>query len=77
MQNYMINTDMKKSYKYALRAVGQHWEDVCDTVLGNGSLGRNAACCLDAMVTHNLPAWGYGLRYDHGLPRQVLIGGHQ
>eukprot|EP00210_Caulerpa_lentillifera_P000038 g37.t1 len=79
--NTLYNLSVKDSYTEALRELGYDLEKVMqkerDAALGNGGLGRLAACFLDSMATLDLPAWGYGIRYEYGMFRQSIIDGFQ
>lgn len=81
LQNAVINLDIEEPIKAAVKSLGMTMEEVyeqeADAGLGNGGLGRLAACYLDSMATMNLPAWGYGLRYTFGIFKQSIVNGHQ
>ena len=71
MQNALVNIDLEDKYKSALMDLGYNLEDIyereVDPGLGNGGLGRLAACFIDSLATLEIPAWGYGIRYDYGI----------
>lgn len=63
-------------YTDSLNALGFNIEDILvqerDAGLGNGGLGRLAACYLDSSASQELPVWGYGLRYKYGIFQQLI-----
>ena len=79
--NNVINLRMEESCREALEEVGLDWTTLrdyeADAGLGNGGLGRLAACFLDSMSTMQIPSMGYGLRYDYGIFAQRIINGAQ
>ncbi|KAJ9298273.1 CAZyme family GT35 [Paecilomyces variotii] len=81
LDNAMLNVGQKDVAKDGLGELGFRIEDVIsqehDAALGNGGLGRLAACLLDSMATLNYPAWGYGLRYRYGIFKQEIVNGYQ
>ncbi|KGO73997.1 Glycogen/starch/alpha-glucan phosphorylase [Penicillium italicum] len=81
LDNAMLNVGLKDVARDGLSDLGFNVEDVInqehDAALGNGGLGRLAACFLDSMATLNYPAWGYGLRYRYGIFKQEIVNGYQ
>jgi starch phosphorylase len=79
--NSLLNLDLAPACREALREIGLDLEQVGDTehdaALGNGGLGRLAACFLDSMATLDLPGYGYGIRYEYGMFSQAIEGGRQ
>ncbi len=79
--NNVINLKADKLCREALKDYGIDWNDLrdyeSDAGLGNGGLGRLAACYLDSMSTLDLAGMGYGLRYDYGIFRQRIVDGGQ
>lgn len=81
LSNAAINLDMEESLRNALLQYGCKLEDVLDEELdaglGNGGLGRLAACFLDSCASLELPVTGYGIRYEHGMFHQKIDNGYQ
>jgi len=81
LDNAMLNVGQKEIAKKGLEELGFRMEDIInqehDAALGNGGLGRLAACFIDSMATLDYPAWGYGLRYRYGIFKQEIIDGYQ
>lgn len=79
--NALLNLDLVDAWEEALEDLGLEIEDLKDTEwdagLGNGGLGRLAACFLDSMATMQLPAYGYGIRYEYGMFFQQFVAGAQ
>ncbi|SFI29262.1 glycogen/starch/alpha-glucan phosphorylase [Albimonas pacifica] len=81
LEDAIDNLGLGELARHAMEKHGIDWREVLDdepdAALGNGGLGRLAACFLDSMSTVGLPAHGYGIRYDHGLFRQGFHDGWQ
>lgn len=81
LTNAALNLGMEDELSDGLSALGHALENVAemehDAALGNGGLGRLAACFLDSMATMDIPATGYGIRYEYGMFKQSIEHGQQ
>ena len=81
LMNALHNLDLDQPTRAALQELGVSLEDLRETefdaALGNGGLGRLAACFLDSMATLDLPGYGYGIRYEYGMFQQRIEDGRQ
>ena len=81
LSNNLHSAGLFEATKKALASLGLSLEGLCDEEvemgLGNGGLGRLAACFLDSLATLELPAIGYGIHYEFGLFRQEILDGKQ
>jgi glycogen phosphorylase len=81
LNSYLINLGLNDRYREAVDVFDISFEDVLelewDAALGNGGLGRLAACFLDSMATLRYPCYGYGIRYEYGIFSQRIKDGYQ
>ena len=81
LKNNIYNLGLGDAYSKALKyfnlTLDDLYEQEPDAGLGNGGLGRLAACFMDALATGNYPAMGYSIRYDYGLFKQKIVDGWQ
>ncbi|HEY7326740.1 MAG TPA: glycogen/starch/alpha-glucan phosphorylase [Gemmataceae bacterium] len=81
LANNIANLCIEPLVRERLQGKGLDWQKLAeeepDAGLGNGGLGRLAACFLDSLATLQIPAIGYGLRYQYGMFRQDMVNGYQ
>jgi glycogen phosphorylase len=81
LQNALLSLDIKEEFAAALEKLGIGLDDIVglepEPALGNGGLGRLAACYLDSMANIGVPAYGYGIYFEYGMFRQTFSSGWQ
>ena len=81
MRDAVSNLGLTEAMRAALKLLDVDYDEIAeleaDAALGNGGLGRLAACFMESMATVGVPAYGYGIRYRHGLFRQEILDGNQ
>jgi starch phosphorylase len=81
LSNNILSLGVMDATRQACARLGLDFSALCgeepDAGLGNGGLGRLAACYLDSLATLEYPGYGYGIRYEHGMFRQEFSNGWQ
>ena len=81
LMNGILNVGCDEAFRQAMQEMGLELEKIremeSDAALGNGGLGRLAACFLDSMATLGIPGYGYGIRYEYGMFNQRIENGSQ
>ncbi len=81
LENALLATGLEPIAREALTSLGLDLDDLegveIEPGLGNGGLGRLAACFIDSLATLDIPAVGYGIRYEYGIFRQTFVDGRQ
>jgi starch phosphorylase len=81
LEHNVMNLRLEEACRQAVQEGGLNWDELLDEAvdagLGNGGLGRLAACFMDSLATLNYPSFGYGLRYDFGIFNQRIVNGYQ
>jgi starch phosphorylase len=81
LENNLVNLGILQTARAAAEELGFDFDEICETEeepgLGNGGLGRLAACYMDSMATLKIPAIGYGIRYEFGIFQQEIVDGWQ
>ena len=81
LTHYLVSMDLQKECREVLNELGHNLEELeeldIEAGLGNGGLGRLAACFLESLATQDYPAYGYGIRYEFGIFYQKILDGYQ